>query len=108
VPSYLASGLIDTLSASPVAPCWCRSFARAFSTAAPGAAPAAPPPAPERTVFGGLKDQDRIFTNIYGRHDPFMKVREGVHVGDVFLRLFGCGEHVTCMQQSGMSSGCKV
>lgn len=52
------------------------SVARAFSTAAPGAAAAAPPHAPERTVFGGLKDQDRIFTNIYGRHDPFMKGAE--------------------------------
>ena len=28
----------------------------------------------ERTVFGGLQDKDRIFTNIYGRHDPFIKV----------------------------------
>jgi len=27
----------------------------------------------ERTVFGGLKDEDRIFTNLYGRHDPFLK-----------------------------------
>ena len=25
-------------------------------------------------MFGGLKDQDRIFTNLYGRHDPFIKV----------------------------------
>eukprot|EP00899_Mesostigma_viride_P008873 jgi/Mesvir1/17988/Mv09332-RA.1 len=24
-------------------------------------------------VHGGLKDQDRIFTNLYGRHDPFLK-----------------------------------
>lgn len=50
-----------------------RSFARALSTQAPGAA--APPPAPEKTSFGGLKDDDRIFQNIYGRHDPFIKVR---------------------------------
>ncbi len=28
---------------------------------------------PEKTVFGDLKDEDRIFTNIYGRHDPFLK-----------------------------------
>eukprot|EP00889_Picochlorum_renovo_P000938 jgi/Picre1/27968/NNA_000929.t1 len=26
----------------------------------------------EKTTFGGLKDEDRIFTNIYGRHDPFI------------------------------------
>lgn len=31
--------------------------------------------APEKTSFGGLEDKDRIFTNIYGRHDPFLKVR---------------------------------
>lgn len=37
---------------------------RAFSTAAG-----------ERTTFGGLQDKDRIFTNIYGKHDPFIKVR---------------------------------
>lgn len=24
---------------------------------------------PEKTTFGGLKDEDRIFTNLYGRHD---------------------------------------
>lgn len=59
---------------------WLHRVLRVFSTtpsAAPtGSAPAAPPapPAPERTVFGDLKDEDRIFTNIYGRHDPFMKV----------------------------------
>ena len=45
---------------------------RAFS-AAPAEAPK-PDAKPERTVFGGLKDQDRIFTNLYGRHDPFIKV----------------------------------
>ncbi len=55
--------------------------AAAASTAAPAAKPAepaaaAPPPAPERTTFGGLKDDDRIFQNIYGRHDPFMKGAE--------------------------------
>ena len=49
----------------------CR-FVRAFS-AAPAEAPK-PEAKPERTVFGGLKDQDRIFTNLYGKHDPFIKV----------------------------------
>jgi NADH dehydrogenase (ubiquinone) flavoprotein 1 len=47
------------------------SFARAFSAAAP--APQQPDPPPERTHFGGLKDEDRIFTNLYGVHDPFLK-----------------------------------
>ena len=28
--------------------------------------------APARS-YGGLKDEDRIFTNVYGRHDPFLK-----------------------------------
>ncbi|KAF6260857.1 NADH dehydrogenase flavo protein 1 [Scenedesmus sp. NREL 46B-D3] len=41
---------------------------RCLSTTAPAA-----PPAVEKTSFGNLKDDDRIFTNIYGRHDPFMK-----------------------------------
>lgn len=36
-------------------------------------APAAAPPAPERTSFGNLKDDDRIFQNIYGRHDTSIK-----------------------------------
>lgn len=48
----------------------CCSLARGMSTAAP----AAPAPAAERTSFGNLKDQDRIFQNIYGRRDPFIKV----------------------------------
>ena len=32
----------------------------------PNAAPEAPP---AKTKYGPLADQDRIFTNIYGRHD---------------------------------------
>jgi len=41
---------------------------------APPPAPAPPaPPAPAKTTFGPLSDADRIFTNIYGRHDPFLK-----------------------------------
>ncbi|CAJ0608533.1 unnamed protein product [Cylicocyclus nassatus] len=40
-----------------------------------GAATAAPPPPkkPQKTSFGGLKDSDRIFTNLYGRHDYRLK-----------------------------------
>lgn len=30
-------------------------------------------PPPKKTHFGGLKDQDRIFQNLYGRHDPSLK-----------------------------------
>jgi len=33
-----------------------------------------PPPAkPQKTKFGPLKDEDRIFTNLYGRHDWHLK-----------------------------------
>eukprot|EP00897_Mesotaenium_endlicherianum_P000831 jgi/Mesen1/10749/ME000903S10084 len=54
-------------------PCLQKSAAvRAFS-AADAAAPPPPPPPPEKTSFGGLKDEDRIFTNLYGLHDPGLK-----------------------------------
>lgn len=49
-------------------------------TNAQAAAPATPPPPPPgapppqtKTVFGPLADQDRIFTNLYGRHDWRLK-----------------------------------
>jgi NADH dehydrogenase (ubiquinone) flavoprotein 1 len=32
-----------------------------------------PPPPPEKTSFGNLKDEDRIFTNLYGLYDPGLK-----------------------------------
>ena len=38
------------------------SFLRFFASA---------PPPPKKT-FGGLKDQDRIFTNLYGDNDPYI------------------------------------
>ena len=31
------------------------------------------PAAPKKTRFGGLKDQDRIFQNLYGRHGTDLK-----------------------------------
>lgn len=37
-----------------------------------GNATGAPPPQ-TKTVFGPLADQDRIFTNLYGRHDWRLK-----------------------------------
>uniref|UniRef100_A0A6N2NH31 NADH-ubiquinone oxidoreductase 51kDa subunit iron-sulphur binding domain-containing protein n=1 Tax=Salix viminalis TaxID=40686 RepID=A0A6N2NH31_SALVM len=47
---------------------------RSLSTQAPSNAGAPqPPPPPEKTHFGGLKDEDRIFTNLYGMQDPFLK-----------------------------------
>ncbi|KAL8229108.1 hypothetical protein R6Q57_014008 [Mikania cordata] len=33
----------------------------------------APPPSPEKAHFGNLQDSDRIFTNLYGVHDPHLK-----------------------------------
>jgi hypothetical protein len=55
--------ILNTLDAAAL------SRLRAYSTSPPSTTATA-----ERTSFGGLKDQDRIFTNIYGRHDPFIKV----------------------------------
>lgn len=54
---------------------------RLLSTPAPPATPKAPPPPPPpgtpppqtKTKFGPLADQDRIFTNLYGRHDWRLK-----------------------------------
>ena len=39
------------------------------------AEPAASGEAPQRTHYGNLQDQDRIFTNLYGQNDPFLKAR---------------------------------
>ncbi|CAJ0610420.1 unnamed protein product [Cylicocyclus nassatus] len=48
------------------------NFSRiAIRGAATAAAPA--PKKPEKTSFGNLKDSDRIFTNLYGRHDFRLK-----------------------------------
>ena len=38
------------------------------------------PPKQTRTTFGGLKDQDRIFTNLYGRYD--WKLKGAMQRGD--------------------------
>ena len=43
---------------------------RQFSAAAP---PQAEEKKPEKTTFGNLRDEDRIFTNLYGRHDFRLK-----------------------------------
>ncbi|KAL6753423.1 NADH:ubiquinone oxidoreductase 51 kDa subunit [Haematococcus lacustris] len=69
----------QALAAGAVADC--RGRFRALSTPAASAPPAAPPGAPAasppaRTSFGGLKDEDRIFQNIYGRHDISIKGAE--------------------------------
>jgi NADH dehydrogenase (ubiquinone) flavoprotein 1 len=28
---------------------------------------------PKKRTYGGLKDEDRIFQNLYGHHDPYLK-----------------------------------
>lgn len=38
-----------------------------------GPPPPGTPPPQTRTKFGPLKDEDRIFTNLYGRHDWRLK-----------------------------------
>ncbi|KAI9168994.1 hypothetical protein LWI28_005100 [Acer negundo] len=50
-----------------------RSLSTQGATTASTPQPPPPPPPPEKTHFGGLKDEDRIFTNLYGLHDPFLK-----------------------------------
>lgn len=53
---------------------WSRALSQATSGPQATSPPAPPPPPPaEKTHFGGLKDDDRIFTNVYGVHDPFLK-----------------------------------
>ena len=51
--------MLRVAASSPAAP----RAAVAFSTA---------PAEPER-VYGGLADADRIFTNLYHEHDPYLK-----------------------------------
>lgn len=53
------------------------------------------PPPQTRTTFGGLADQDRIFTNLYGRHDwrlkgamkrgDWFKTKEILEKGDTWI-----------------------
>jgi len=62
----LGAGASGTRGAAGVAP------AAAAASPPPPPPPPPPPAAPER-VHGGLKDADRIFTNLYGKHDPMLK-----------------------------------
>lgn len=85
---------------------WSVAF-RSFSTegAKPYAAPRPPPPPPpEKTHFGGLKDEDRIFTNLYGLHDPFlkgaMKRRDWYRTKDLVLK--GANWIVNEIKKSGL------
>lgn len=46
---------------------------KATATTTPPPSPPGVPPKQTKTKFGPLKDQDRIFTNLYGRHDFKLK-----------------------------------
>ncbi|KAG0029740.1 NADH dehydrogenase [ubiquinone] flavoprotein 1, mitochondrial [Podila clonocystis] len=72
-----------------------KSAVRAFATAA--ATPAAPIP-PVRTSFGNLKDEDRIFTNIYGFHD--YKLKGALKRGD-------CPRYLVVNADEGEPGTCK-
>ena len=52
------------ISSNPAISSWQQS--RDFATVQDG-------PPPKRTHFGGLKDQDRIFQNLYGHHGADLK-----------------------------------
>ncbi|KAA3458551.1 NADH dehydrogenase [ubiquinone] flavoprotein 1, mitochondrial [Gossypium australe] len=75
---------------------------RATTAGAPQAPP--PPPPPEKTHFGGLKDEDRIFTNLYGLHDPFLKgaMKRGDWYRTKDLVLKGADWIVNGMKKSGL------
>ena len=82
-----------------------RHFSSTTTPAPPNpAAPPPPPPPPEKTHFGNLKDEDRIFTNLYGKHDPFLK--GAVSRGDWYrtkdLVLKGADWIINEMKKSGL------
>lgn len=74
----LSRKTVASLRGFSATPATCSSPSRAFSdkaTSGPQATSPPPPPPPppvEKTHFGGLSDADRIFTNVYGVHDPFI------------------------------------
>ena len=81
-----------------------RSFSTqgAITAGAPQLPP--PPPPPQKTHFGGLKDEDRIFTNLYGLHDPFLKgsMKRGDWHRTKDLVLKGADWIVNEMKKSGL------
>ncbi|XP_009785204.1 NADH dehydrogenase [ubiquinone] flavoprotein 1, mitochondrial-like [Nicotiana tabacum] len=83
-------------------------YGRLFNTQAASTAstpqPTPPPPPPEKTHFGGLKDEDRIFTNLYGLHDPYLKgaMKRGDWYRTKDLVLKGSDWIVNEMKKSGL------
>ena len=55
-------------------------------------------------VHGGLKDEDRIFTNLYGKHDPFLKgaMKRGDWYNTKDLMLMGPDWIVNEIKASGL------
>ncbi|KAE9454224.1 hypothetical protein C3L33_13879, partial [Rhododendron williamsianum] len=81
-----------------------RLFSTQGATTASTPQPPPPPPPPEKTHFGGLKDEDRIFTNVYGLHDPFLKgaMKRGDWYRTKDLVLKGADWIVNEMKKSGL------
>ncbi|XP_047334232.1 NADH dehydrogenase [ubiquinone] flavoprotein 1, mitochondrial-like [Impatiens glandulifera] len=75
---------------------------KAFSTQT--ATPSQPPPPPAKTHFGNLKDEDRIFTNVYGLHDPYLKgaLKRGDWYRTKDIVLKGTDWIVNEMKKSGL------
>ncbi|KAI9018940.1 NADH dehydrogenase flavoprotein 1 mitochondrial precursor [Hyaloraphidium curvatum] len=76
----------------------------ALRRAAPAMARAMATTAPQKTSYGGLSDDDRIFTNIYGRHDWGLKgaMRRGDWYKTKEILLKGREWIVNEMKNSGM------
>ena len=55
-------------------------------------------------THGGLSDEDRIFTNLYGKHDPFLKgaMKRGDWYNTKELMLMGPDWIVNEMKASGL------
>lgn len=91
-------------SSTPCASVAARSApSRTFATVQ-DAPPKTPPP--RKTTFGGLKDQDRIFTNAYMKHDHGLK---GAKARGDWHRTKVCGRSFARLDQTliifGLSTG---
>lgn len=65
---YLIKCTFIILLGNVTTPLFAIQSIRANSNVPPGT-----PPPQTRTTFGALADQDRVFTNLYGRHDWRLK-----------------------------------
>ena len=71
------SGIPMRQQPTPASVFTANSALRSFAAGAASPPPPTPPPA-AKTSHGGLKDEDRIFTNLYRQGDPFLKVWRSV------------------------------